>query len=652
MSKRSNTNNKRHWLSNSLIVVVALVVTFIAWGGYRYTVSTNEQAFVEKIEGTLTSLRNALSTPLWTVDTPSVKQLGNAMLQSELVVGMVVRDDIGAIVFSARNDTSEETTLRTTSVVYEETVVGELQLRFSLEPLHNEIQRDLAVLAAWGTILLVFGLWIWRLRVDMKLRKRTEKELIRARRKAEDANQAKSIFLANMSHELRTPLNAILGFSEMIGRDRDTPAAIQEKVSIINRSGDHLLAMINDVLDLSKIEAGGVELEPETFELPGMLQDIARMFEVRAQSARLRFTLELDLEPVRVIKADVGKLRQILINLLGNAVKFTKEGGFSLRVRLKPIEDDPAMVALQLEVEDSGPGIPPEQIGRIFQPFVQAAQSPTGGKGTGLGLAISRSFVDLMGGDISVESVVGKGSLFRVELPVALAEAEEIVSVQSIRSAVLGLEAGQLAWRILVVEDNEENRLLLTGLLLQAGFEVQEAENGEQAVALFQQWQPHFIWMDMRMPVMDGYEATTKIRELPDGDKVKIVALTASAFKEQRPKILEAGCDDVCLKPYQAHEIFDAMARQLGVNYIYEEESQEITGATSVELTGEMFQKLPPELRQALKKAAHMLDIEATVEVAERVRAIDPAIADGLQRLADDFQFGRIRALLGDTNHE
>ena len=376
---------------------------------------------------------------------------------------------------------------------------------------------------------------------------------------AEKANKAKSVFLATMSHELRTPLNAILGFSEMLGRDPGASITQKEKITIINRSGEHLLGMINDVLDLSKIEAGRLDLEPEVFDLQFMLKNLGQMFELRAENARLRFDLELDPALAQFIKSDPGKLRQIIINLLGNAVKFTTQGGFSLRARTQPIENDPSMVTLQLEVEDSGPGIAPDQLERIFQPFVQAGHSAASTKGTGLGLTITKSFAELMGGEIHVKSIPGKGSLFCVNLPVALAEAADVASAETARPEVRGLAPGQPMRRLLVVDDNAENRLLLSSLLKQVGFEVREAENGEEAVTLFKEWKPHLIWMDMRMPVMDGYEATAKIRELPGGNTVKIVAITASAFKEQRKTIIEAGCNEVVHKPFKSHEIFDAI---------------------------------------------------------------------------------------------
>jgi signal transduction histidine kinase/DNA-binding NarL/FixJ family response regulator len=470
-------------------------------------------------------------------------------------------------------------------------------------------------------------------------------EAEKARARAEVANQAKSTFLANMSHELRTPLNAILGFSEMLARDPDVTTGQRERLNTINRSGEHLLSMINDVLDLSKIESGRIELELASFDLPAMLQDIARLFEGRAESAGLRFDLEIDPALSHFIKSDVSKLRQILTNLLGNAVKFTQEGGFSLRARTIPEVSDSSIVSLQLEVKDSGPGIPERELQHIFEPFIQIGHSPSKAKGTGLGLAITKSFVELMGGEIGVQSGLGQGSLFYVKLPVALAEGAEAAGIEGSKPAVLGLAPGEPEWRILVVEDDAENRLLLRSILEQAGFEVQEAENGKEAISQFTQWQPHFIWMDMRMPVMDGYDATIQIRGLPGGDAVKIVALTASAFKEQRHKILEAGCDEVLHKPYQTHQIFDCMGELLGMNYIFEEMGG-IVKEPPGKLSREQVSSLPVALQQELYAGVKRLDEHRVLEVVRQVAEIDPDVAATLQRLAENFDWEQLLELL------
>ncbi len=313
-----------------------------------------------------------------------------------------------------------------------------------------------------------------------------------------------------------------------------------------------------------------MELEPKAFNLIELLEEICLLFDAKAEVAGLRFESEIAPDLPAYIKTDPNKIRQVLINLLGNAAKFTHEGGFALRVRSKPLDEDPGLVGLQFEIEDSGPGIPKQQLERIFDPFSQAGHSSDSTRGTGLGLAITRNILQLMGDDIRVESEIGKGSLFQVELAVPLAQADDVSVPKTIMSAALRLATDQPKWRILVVEDIFENRLLLATLLMQAGFVVIEAENGEQAIELFKQYRPHFIWMDVRMPVMDGIEATAQIRALPAGKEVKIVALTASAFKEQRKTILNAGCDDIIHKPFRAHDIFNVIKQQLGVDYTYD----------------------------------------------------------------------------------
>ena len=500
--------------------------------------------------------------------------------------------------------------------------------------------------AALGIILIVI-IWNRQLSREVGKRRQTEEHLKQARDDADAANQAKSQFLANMSHELRTPLNAILGFSRTLARESEATTDQQEKLAIINRSGEHLLAMVNEVLDLSKIEAGRVVMDAEVFDLQLNLEDVGRIFKQRVKGVGLRFTLNIDSNVPKYVKTDADKLRQILINLLNNALKFTSEGDISLRVRSLPMPDAPTIASLELEVEDSGCGISPEMQERIFKPSYQIGKTQAGTEGAGLGLAISRSFVEVMGGTISVDSTPGKGSLFRVELPVALVEAEEIVDVKLAAPSVIGLEPDQPTYRILVVEDNRENRLLLSSLLKQAGFELREAENGEDAIELFQQWQPHFIWMDMRMPGLDGYETTRQIRDLPGGETVKIVAITASVYKEQEQEILLAGCDKVVHKPFKDHEIYETMAQTLNIKYLYEEKSEGLPRKEKINLTKEMLADLPGELLKDLRETTLALNREASLEVISIIAVEAPDVATGLKELVDNYQMDQLRDLLG-----
>ncbi|OGS83650.1 MAG: hypothetical protein A2061_08680 [Gallionellales bacterium GWA2_59_43] len=474
---------------------------------------------------------------------------------------------------------------------------------------------------------------------------RTE-QLLHAKEAAEAANFAKSAFLSNMSHELRTPLNAILGFSELMVNDPETPAAQKANLDIINRSGTYLLGMINDVLDLSKIEAGRLELDIKAFDLLTMLEDAGRLIEQRALSGNLTFSLDLDPDMQRYVRGDGGKLRQVVVNLLGNAVKFTHEGGVILRAGTRPA-DDPAMVRLRIEIEDSGVGIPADKFGELFKPFVQLAET-SGTKGTGLGLVISRSLIELMGGRIDVESVPGKGTIFGIDLPLPLSDAAAVTARTSVPPVVQGLAPGQLAWRLLVVDDNQPNRVLLVTLLAQAGFQVREAENGQEAVLAFEQWQPQLIWMDMRMPVMDGYQASAKIRSLPGGDAVKIIALTASAFKEQHELILQAGCDEVVHKPYKAAEIFKALGRYLGAKFIYRGEE---SAAPHVEglVTAAGLAAIPAELRNALRQAALELDTYSASGAIEKIAEVNVQIGAGLQTLAQQYRYDRIVSLIDEA---
>ena len=496
---------------------------------------------------------------------------------------------------------------------------------------------------------LVAGVFVWQRQSVRHREQDLETQVAERTQELRAANQAKSQFLANMSHELRTPINAILGFTRLIARDEGLSGQQQDRLRIINRSGEHLLDMISDILTLSRIEAGHIDLTEITFDFQQVLGDMERVFRSRAEGKGLQFILELADEVPPYLFGDAGKLRQVLFNLLDNAVKYTPEGWVSLRARTETIATNPDRVRLELEVADSGLGIPDDKLEEIFETFARyevADQTPAG---TGLGLSIAKSLVEMLDGEIAVESEVGQGTRFTIKIPMRIVTEEITPPEESAPPAVVGLQPGQPEWRVLVVDDNRENRLLLTDLLVQAGFIVQGVENGAEAVAKFQAWQPDFIWMDVRMPELDGYAATDQIRALPGGDTVKIVAVTASIIEDPQQVIQDTDIDDLVLKPFREPEIFAMLARELGVEYVYREPAAAPAQPAETELSAEMLADLSPKLLQELNETTLVMDREATLEVIERIEAYAPETAASLRTLVENYQLGRVRDFLKEA---
>jgi len=472
-------------------------------------------------------------------------------------------------------------------------------------------------------------------------------ELRRSRDAAEAANHAKSIFLANMSHELRTPLNAILGFSRlMLGAGPNLTARQRENLNIINTSGEHLLGLINDVLEMSKIEAGRIAINEGGFDLHHLVEGLADMFRLRAEQKGLALDCDIAPDVPRTIISDEGKLRQILMNLLGNAIKFTAEGSVTLRIRRGA--DDGALMQLAFEVEDTGPGIPLDEQRAIFEPFVQATGGDPAQEGTGLGLSISRQYARLLSGDVTVRSAPGEGSCFTLALPVAPADAETLSAAAQERH-VIGLAPGQPLYRILVVDDKAVNRQLLVHLMAPLGLEVREAEDGNAALVLWESWSPHLILMDMRMPVMDGYEATRRIKATVKGQATVIIALTASALEEDRQLILSEGCDDYIRKPFRERELFGMLEKHLGVHFVVAEDVAAPAPAPEPLSQPELLvrlEALPAASVEALRYAARFGALEPLHKAIAVISEQDSVLAEQLTAWAEAFEHERILTLI------
>jgi PAS domain S-box-containing protein len=526
---------------------------------------------------------------------------------------------------------------------------------------------------------------------DITKRKQTEDALKQSAYAADVANRAKSAFLSRMSHELRTPLNAILGFTQVMNRNPSFSPEAQEHLGIVSRSGEHLLELINDILEMSKIDSGQITLHETSFDLYYLLDTLKEMFQLKANFKDIQLIFHRAPDVPQYLKTDESKLRQVLINLIGNAIKFTEKGEVELRVRggegensLTQTQDRERTFTpsphLFFEVEDTGPGIAPEEMHLLFVPFEQTATGRKSQQGTGLGLPLTRQFVQLMGGDITVSSTVGKGTIFKFDVPLSVAQSHEVQKPQETRRAI-GLAPDQPKYRLLVVDDDKSSRLLLVKVLASIGFELRQATNGLEAIALWESWEPHLILMDMLMPVMDGYEATRQIKAKemvrweeslnstnhllttshpldtespshPRGDTV-IIALTANAFEEDRAVILSSGCEDIVIKPFQEEIIFEKIARYLGVRYIYEEpvvmnskarpQDEQHSSAQSLEV---YLSQMPAEWVTQLYQAAALGSDCEIFQLIEQIPSSYAPLEHTLMAWVNDFRFDRVINLI------